>query len=186
MNLLFAIDTDGTKLWVYLFFAAASVIGGIISSIKKDKTEKPAPPTMQKRDVPPPKAPPVPPKPPRVPVGAPKSRGARPPIQRPMEKRQPARPVPIERPGARPVPRAVERPAPRIVAAPIPAQEPVPRPLVSEPAVARAPAQTDAPAPQRELPPAVRLLHSHRGLTAAMVLTEVLAPPVALRENHLP
>jgi hypothetical protein len=191
---------DGFELGdlIYLAFLGLAALGGLIGQIKKKQSEqaksrpdagrKPTP-RMQAPDARAPRAP-QPPRPSPTPPSPPSR--ARPVARRlpqvddePIEAEllRPTRPRPTGRPPVvtrRPAPTRAQpaRPAaPPIVEGETPA-EAQPQERAAKQAVIR---------PRREgveLRRLQRLLRSQPGLRAGIVLSEILAPPVALRENH--
>ena len=195
-------DLLDSRLWFYLIFAALSVIGGIFGKKKKDKAEaakrkqqqgrapqaRPRSPTPQRTPQPPRPARPTPP------VEARRPHTRAPP--HPATRRQPTQPVPAR-------PRPVQaRPGslPEWAAARLPSWE-QPDALIGErieeasavgqlttlPSDTLAPVDSAKPArkrPTAEGEQVRRLLRDTSGLRSAFILSEILASPVALRENR--
>jgi len=189
------------RVWGYLIFAALSVIGALLGKKKKEEAEEAK---RRQRKGPAPKArptaPPRVPGAPRPPRSAPTPREARPP--RP-------RPAPTPRVGRPPGRRPAQLPRRPVEARPSPLREfPVSHPSpITEPdtltaeAVEREPrAEELVTLPSDRGAPSVvaervphgpdqaervrRLLGDRSGLRTAFILSEILAPPVGLRENR--
>lgn len=196
------IDFD-SKIWIYVIFLALSVVGGILGKKKRQEQKR-----QERGSARPggPEARPQAPTPPRLP------QPPRPPRLAQLE-RPPTRTVPMARfPEARPArPRPIPVPPRPVMARPgPPMRPPVVRPSVREtpvevePVVAEVeamPSELAVPAaraveevgaarrpgirPGLQVERVQRLLRSKRGLRTAFVLSEILAPPVGLRHNHL-
>lgn len=183
--------TDGIDpaIWVYLAFVVLSAIGGLLGKKKQQQSEQQRRSQPQRRPggraaTPRQTAPPAASRPPRP------ERGVKlaPPPQ-PPSKAQPTRWQPVQvysRPLERP---QMVRP---ILTKPT-ASEPTPVP--AEPAAETAPApglmprrvgeqKTHKVVRARELHRFRRLLSGKDGLRSAVVASEILAPPLALRENR--
>jgi hypothetical protein len=194
-------DGIDSGLWIWLVLAAMSVLGTILQKKKqKDEKQPQRPPGRVGRPTARPRTPAPPIPRPRRPILAPPQSGqSRPeitarriPTEKPIRPRL-VRPTPRQadvRPTAAPQPRMQPQPAPE------PARELEPEPIVVEakPAERAAPPTTGREvrkpketrrrrSPVRD--PRVRqMLADRSGLQAAFILSEILAPPAALRENH--
>ena len=204
MTLLQGDTTDliDSRLWFYLIFAALSVIGGIFGKKKKDEAEaakrkqqqgrapqtRPRSPTPQRTPQPPRPARPARPTPPvearhpRMPTTA-----------HPATRRQPPRPVPARprpvqaRPGPLPERAAVRLPSweqPDVLTAEVVEEAPAAGQLTTLPSDTLAPVKPARKRPTAEAEQVGRLLRDTSGLRSAFILSEILAPPVALRENR--
>ena len=190
-----------SRIWYYLIFAALSVIGALFGKKKKEEAEEAKRRQRQGRA---PKArqtaPPRVPMAPRPPRSAPTFPEARPPRPRPAPTPRVARP-----PGARPaqVPRRPVEARPSPLRG-FPGTHPS---LITEPDALTAeavegesraeelvtlPSDLGAPrGPVKRVPRGPgqservrRLLGDRSGLRTAFILSEILAPPVGLRENR--
>ena len=203
--LLLAQEKIDPTLWVYLAVAAISVLGSLLSKLGK-RREQPAPrpgarsgppgqrprPTAARRlsqPALPNGATPTEAPPPTERPAASAATAPRPPVARPVR----PRPAPSVGAVSRPRPavrRPPEQPVPAIVVAEVqvgpaavagPAVEVVPL-TTQEPAVALPPDEKTEAAPARPVG-VQRLLRDERSLRSAIVLSEILAPPLALRDN---
>jgi hypothetical protein len=191
-------DLGDSRLWVYLIVAALSVIGGLLGKKKKEDSDaakrgqrKPAtprarPPASARLPQPARPARSVPP----VEDGRPYAPPAPHPTARPVPPRPtpvPPRPVGIRR--SVPAERvAVRRPSweqVEVLTTEVVAEAPPGEQSVTSPT--DVPVATDKPTqrhPTTEADRISRLLRSPTGLRAGFIMAEILAPPVALRENR--
>ena len=207
---LLAIDFSDPQVWIYVIFTLLGLLGAIFGKKKgqasKDAKGPPAPPPSGG-------APGGPS--PRHEPSTPQRRSPTAPGRSQPPRPQPPRPAPARPAPARPPAQRGPTAAPRTGPAPPKPRSPHTEPRApaneirmqsaraAEPVVAghAHPAQTDTPAPpppvlnvpgferRRVSAPGQRArdaLRTKQELRAAFVLSEVLAPPVALRENHLP
>ncbi len=190
-------DFEFSKLWVYAILLALSVIGGIFGKKKQEeqkRQERGSPRVRRPEARSPAPAPPRTPQPPRPPrptqlerptARFPEARPARPapiPVSpRPVRARPgpPMRP-PIARPSLRETPIEVEPVLAEVEAAPAELAAPAAR-SGQELGAAKRPAIR----PGVQVKRVRRLLRSKPGLRTAFVLSEILAPPVGLRHNHV-
>lgn len=199
-------DGLDSRLWIYLIFAALSVIGGLLGKKKKDEAEaaKRRPPTaraqQRRQHAPTPPRVPQQPRPARPSQQSPpvEARRAQPSLSAPpVPHREPLRPVPARiRPA--PVRRPGVRAEPGLIIDVSGEPEPVIAEVLEEAAAPDEKADAGAPMPARavrlkeaarvrpsaEAEQVRRLLRDTSGLRSAFILSEILAPPVALRENR--
>lgn len=169
------------RLWFYLIVAALSVIGGLLGKKKKEEAERAKREASKGRA--PKTRPPAPPRGTQVP---------RPPRPKPTHPQ--ARPRPT-RPPAHPVEARPSPVRPRHVARRAVLIEPGPLAVESLEVDVTTEAITTLSSPDKPVGPARpsrgrenrhtrRLLRSRTGLRTAFILSEILAPPVALRDNQ--